>query len=132
MFEVGDRVRVQDVKRKTWNMKGTIVSVVFHEGAKTPSSYYIAADEGGEFLRNGKYIRLLEEQACTQKEDSDYQAADLDKGPLGDENVDESEGRVHRHTRKQVQFREQAKSTDKVPPVSQVQFRGKRVKTTNM
>ena len=116
MFEEGDRVRVQDVKRKTWYMKGTITSVIFHEGAQTPSSYYIAADEGGEFLRNGKYIRLLEQQACSQKEDSDYQAAGLDKGSLGDEKVDDSEGRVHRHTRRQVQFREQAKSTDKVLP----------------
>ena len=33
VFEEGDRVRVQDVKRKTWNMKGTITSVVFHKGA---------------------------------------------------------------------------------------------------
>ena len=36
VFEKGDRVRVQDVKRKTWNMKGTITSVVFHEGATLP------------------------------------------------------------------------------------------------
>ena len=61
VFKKGDRVRVQNVKRKTWNMKGTITSVVYPEGAHYPSSYYISADDGGEFLRNGKYIRLLEQ-----------------------------------------------------------------------
>ena len=34
VFEEGDRVRVQDVKRKTWNMKGTIMSVVFRKGPR--------------------------------------------------------------------------------------------------
>ena len=67
-------------------------------------------------MRNGKYIRLLGQQACSQKEDSGYLAADSDKGSLGDEKVNETEGRVHRHTRRQVQFRERAKSTDKVLP----------------
>ena len=57
-FEKGDRVRLQDIKKKTWDTKGTIVSVEFHEGAQTPSSYHIAADEGGVFLRNGKFIRV--------------------------------------------------------------------------
>ena len=116
MFEEGNRVRVQDVKRKTWNMKGTITSAVFNKGAQTPSSYYVAADEGGEFLRNGKYIRLLEQQSCSQKEDSGCQATDSDKGSLGDEKVDESKERVHRNTRRQVQFTEGAQSTDKVCP----------------
>ena len=39
VFRKGDRVRVQDVKRKTWNMKGMITSEVSHEGAHYPLSY---------------------------------------------------------------------------------------------
>ena len=66
VFKKGDRVRVQDVKQKTWNMKGTSTSEIFHEGAQTPSLYCILADKGGEFLRNGRYIRLLEQQDCPQ------------------------------------------------------------------
>ena len=89
-------------------MNGTITSVVFHIGAQTPSSYYVAADEAGEFLRNGKYIRLLDQQNSSQKEDSGCQAADSNKGSLGDEKVDETKERVHRHTRRQIQFREGA------------------------
>ena len=109
-------MRVQDIKKKTWDTKGTIVSVEFHEGAQTPSSYHIDADEGGNFLRNGRFIRLLEEQASSQKEGSDNQDADLDKDSLGDEKAEELEGRVSRHTRKQVQFREQTRRANKAQP----------------
>ena len=45
---------------------------------------------------------------------SGYQATDSDMGSLGGEKVDETKDRVHRHTRRQVQFREWAQSTDKV------------------
>ena len=65
-------------------------------------------------MRNGKYIRLLEQQNCSQKEGSGYQATDSDNGSLGGEKFDENKDRVHRHTRRQVQFREWAQSTDKV------------------
>ena len=54
VFWTGNIVRVQDVKRKTWNIKGTITSVVFHEGAQIPSSYYISAARAeGLFAEGG-------------------------------------------------------------------------------
>ena len=59
-------------------------------------------------MGNGKYVRLLEQQSCSQKEDSGCQAADSDKGSLGEEKVEENKEIVHRHTRRQVQFREGA------------------------
>ena len=67
-------------------------------------------------MRNGKYITFIEQQNCSQKEDRGCQATDSDKGSLGDEKVDETKERVHRHTRRQVQFREGAQNIDKVSP----------------
>ena len=111
MFRKGDRVRVRDVRKKTWTMKGTITSEVFHKGAQTPSSYYILSDEGGEFLRNGKYIGLIEQQDCSQKECVCLQSdTDSGKGSLGDEKSYETRERVQnldrQRPRRQVQFRE--------------------------
>ena len=62
VFREGDRVRLQDVKTKKWNTKGTVVSEFYHDSAQTPSSYFVDSDEGGTFLRNGKFIRLLNGQ----------------------------------------------------------------------
>ena len=40
-----------------------MVSEVYHEGAQAPSLYFVDSDEGGRFLRKGKYIRLLNGQS---------------------------------------------------------------------
>ena len=107
IFREGDRVRVQDVKKKTWSMKGTISSAVYHEGAHYPSSYYVAADDGGEFLRNGKYIRLLEQQDGTQQESVGLQP---------DSGTDSLEGgevtKEYRRPRRKVHFRENSIQAD--------------------
>ena len=62
LFKDGDRVQVQDIKTRKWTTKGTVVSEVYHKGAQAPSLHFVDSDEGGRFLRNGKYIRLLNEQ----------------------------------------------------------------------
>ena len=110
VFRKGDRVRVQDVKKKTWNMKGTIASAVYHEGAHYPSSYYVAADDGGEFLRNGKYIRLLEQQSGPQQGSVGLQS-DSGTDSLEGGEVPETKGHTHR-PRRRVQFREDSIQAD--------------------
>ena len=62
LFKEGDCVRVKDIKTRKWTTKGTVVSEVYHEGTQAPLLYFIEADEGGQFLRNRKFIRLLNEQ----------------------------------------------------------------------
>ena len=63
LFKKGDRVRVQDIKTRNWTTKGAVVLEVYHEGAQAPLSYFVDSDEGGRFLRNGKYIQLLNGQS---------------------------------------------------------------------
>ena len=107
IFREGDRVRVQDVKKKTWTMKGTISSAVYHERAHYPSSYYVAADDGGEFLRNGKYIRLLEQQDGTQQESVGLQPDSGTDSLKGGEVTKE-----YRRPRRKVHFRENSIQAD--------------------
>ena len=115
VFKKGDRVRVQDVRNKTGSIKGTVTSEVFHEGAQTPSSYYILSDAGGQFLRNGKFIRLLEQQSSSQNTNEEGvglqpESDSGNAGSLGDEESYETRERVHspdrQRPRRQVQFRE--------------------------
>ena len=56
-FKEGDLVRVQDPKSGVWNIKGEIQEVREHQvgGSK---SYMIAGENGGQYLRNGRYVKL--------------------------------------------------------------------------
>ena len=90
-----------------------MISEVFHEGAQTPSSYYILFDDRGEFLQNGKFMRLLEQQNSSQNEEGVGLQPESDSGnagSLGDEESYETRERVHSPDRQrprcQVQFRE--------------------------
>ena len=76
-------------------------------------------------MKNGKYIRLWEQQSGPQQESVGLQAVNSDTCSLEGEEVPETKGSTQRprRTRRQVQFREGAKSTDKVCPRRQVQLR---------
>ena len=67
-FVVGDRVRLQNPKSLRWSVTGTVTRTISHQGADRPSSYEVSGDEGGSFLRNGRYMRLREQQADTDTE----------------------------------------------------------------
>ena len=61
-FQKGDRVRIQDPRTKTWRRTGTVTSTIHHEGSESPSTYMVEADSGGNFLRNGKFLRMMSKQ----------------------------------------------------------------------
>ena len=56
-FKEGDQIRAQDPKTGVWNLKGEIKEIREHQvgGAK---SYVIEGENGGQYLRNGRYIKL--------------------------------------------------------------------------
>ena len=43
-------------------MTGTVTSAIHHEGSESPSTYTVEADSGGNFLRNGKFLRMMSKQ----------------------------------------------------------------------
>ena len=61
-FQKGDRDRIQDPRTKTWRMTGTVTSTIHHEGSESPSTYTVEADSGRNFLRNGRFLRMLSKQ----------------------------------------------------------------------
>ena len=63
-FQKGDRVCIQDPRTKTWRTTGTVASTIHHEGSESPSTYTVEADSGGNFLRNGKFLRMMSKQSC--------------------------------------------------------------------
>ena len=68
---VGDHVRLQDPKSLRWSVTGVVTKAISHQGADRPTSYEVTADEGGVFLRNGRYLRLREKQSDSENADSD-------------------------------------------------------------
>merc|ERR1711888_247865 len=84
IFAVGDRVRLQDPKSLRWSVTGVVTKAISHQGADRPSSYEVTADEGGIFLRNGRYLRLREQQPDTENADTDD--SEIDTGPDNNEN----------------------------------------------
>ena len=60
-FQIGDRVRLQDAKAKTWHLKGTI-----HEQREADDgkilSYLIQTDEGYSTLHHRIFLKLLNTQ----------------------------------------------------------------------
>ena len=70
-FVVGDHVRLQDPKTLRWSVIGVVTKAISHQGATQPSSYEVTADQGGVFLRNGRYLKLREQQPDTENDDLD-------------------------------------------------------------
>ena len=64
-YELGDNVRIQCPKEKTWGQTGVISELRTHEGGMIPKSYVITTEDGQSFLRNGKFVRLHQETAET-------------------------------------------------------------------
>ena len=78
-------MRSQDPKSGRWSTKGTIIVVISNEGAQTPSSYLIEADNGGLFLQNGRYICLQSQQpadSTAEEPDENSQQTDIE-GDVG-------------------------------------------------
>ena len=44
-----------------------------------PSSYEVSADDGGTFLRNGRFLRLREQQPSTENADTDNKEVDTER-----------------------------------------------------
>ena len=55
-FKVGDKVRVQDVRSGEWGLKGEVAEVISHDGGSL--TYRIEGEEGGSYLRNGRFVKL--------------------------------------------------------------------------
>ena len=56
-FEVGDQVRVQNALTGRWLVKGTIGEVIDHDGGES-KSYKVVTEEGSEYHRNGRFIKI--------------------------------------------------------------------------
>ena len=62
-FLPGERVRIQDPKTLKWSVTGVVTKAIYHQGGSQPSSYEVTTDNSSSsFLRNGKFLRLREEQ----------------------------------------------------------------------
>ena len=55
-FKRGDKVRVQNSRTGEWDLKGEVSDVISHDGGSL--TYSVIGDEGGTYLRNGRFIKL--------------------------------------------------------------------------
>ena len=56
-FQVGDKVRVQNALTGKWSVKGTIGEVIEHDGGES-KSYKVVSEDGAEYHRNGRFIKI--------------------------------------------------------------------------
>ena len=99
-FLPGDRVQIQDPKTLRWSVTGVVTKAIYHQGASQPSSYEITIDSGGSFLRNGKFLRLHEEQNIPEKtmnadRESEIHAGEREQPQMAishDQTVDNKDG----------------------------------------
>ena len=85
-FIIGDRVRLQDPKSLRWSVTGIVTKTISHQGSDRPSSYEVIADnDGGTFLRNGRFLRLREQQPSTENADTDSREVDTEPDNTEDE-----------------------------------------------
>ena len=56
-YQVGDKVRVQNALTGKWSVKGTIGEVIEHDGGES-KSYKVVSEEGAEYHRNGRFIKI--------------------------------------------------------------------------
>ena len=56
-FQVGDQVRVQNALTGKWSVKGTIGEVIEHDGGES-KSYKVVSEDGAEYHRNGRFIKI--------------------------------------------------------------------------
>ena len=85
-FMIGDRVRLQDPKSLRWSVTGIVTKTISHQGSDRPSSYEVIADnDGGTFLRNGRFLRLREQQPSTENADTDSREVDTEPDNTEDE-----------------------------------------------
>ena len=56
-YQVGDKVRVQNQLTGQWSIKGSVSEVIEHDGG-TSKTYMVLTEEGADYLRNGRYIKL--------------------------------------------------------------------------
>ena len=54
---MGDQVRVQNALTGRWSVKGTIGEVIEHDGGES-KSYKVVSEEGAEYHRNGRFIKI--------------------------------------------------------------------------
>ena len=55
-FQKGDKVYIQDPSSKQWTKEGEVSHVRKYNGK--PRSYIVTGSDGGEYLRNGRYLHL--------------------------------------------------------------------------
>ena len=56
-YEKGDAVRVQDQKSGQWSVKGVVTEVFEHDDSSS-KTYQVSTENGGVYLRNGRFIKL--------------------------------------------------------------------------
>ena len=56
-YKVGDQVRVQNQQTGQWSVKGTVSEVIEHNDGNS-KTYQVSTEEGGTYLRNGRFIKL--------------------------------------------------------------------------
>ena len=56
-YQVGDKVRVQNTLTGQWSVKGSIGEVIEHDGGDS-KTYKVLSEDGAEYLRNGRFIKL--------------------------------------------------------------------------
>ena len=107
IFVIGDRVRLQNPKSLRWSVTGIVTKTISHQGADRPSSYEVTADEGGTFLRNGRYLRLREQQPDTENAEEDSREADTEPDNKKDESKsDESDNPGDLGKQAETEYRE--------------------------
>ena len=55
-YRVGDRVWIQDIKSKFWNIMGTIPDSRPASDGSSPRSFLVEGDLGGTYLWNARYL----------------------------------------------------------------------------
>ena len=57
VYEVGDAVRVQDTHSGQWSLKGVVSEVIHHDDSPS-RMYQVTSEDGGTYLRNGRFVKL--------------------------------------------------------------------------
>ena len=65
-YQVGDQVCVQNQHTGQWSVKGTVSEVIEHDNGNS-KTYMVSTEEGGNYLRNGRFIKLRLSKLKTRK-----------------------------------------------------------------
>ena len=55
-YHIGDRVLIQSIKTKLWDMKGTVTDSRPASVGSSPRSFIVEGDLGGTYLQNARYL----------------------------------------------------------------------------